>query len=87
MNSYIQLVCLFVSFFYGIFLYYANNFNVRVTFSRNILEKIFISILYLFVTSLAYVCFLLKLNGGILHIYFVILIIFGYVFISVKKRK
>lgn len=87
MNSYIQLICLFVSFFYGVFLYYANNYNVKVIISSNILEKIFISILYLFVISLTYVCFLLKLNDGILHIYFVFLIILGYVFVSVKKRK
>lgn len=87
MSSYVQLICLIVSFMYGIFLYYANHFNVRVIFKKNIVEKLIISILYLLVVSLLYVCFLYKINGGILHIYFVLVMIGGYVFISVKKRK
>lgn len=87
MNSYIQLFCLVVSFLYGIFLYYANNFNVKVIDNKCILLKIIISILYVFNISLLYVCFLYKINGGILHIYFVVLIILGFVLTCVKKRK
>lgn len=87
MNSYIQLFCLVVSFLYGIFLYYANKFNVKVIDNKCILLKIIISMLYLFNISLLYVCFLYKINGGILHIYFVVLIILGFVLTCVKKRK
>ena len=87
MNSYIQLICLIVSFLYGIFLYYFNIFNIKVISNKSILFKIVISILYLFNISLLYVCFLYKVNGGVLHLYFVLLIILGYIFICVKKRK
>ncbi len=87
MNSYIQLLCLAVSFLYGIFLYFANQFNVKVISNKNILLKIFISLLYVFNISLLYVCFLYKINGGILHVYFVLLIILGFVLTCVKKRK
>lgn len=87
MNSYIQLICLIVSFLYGIFLYYSNIFNIKVISNKNIFFKILISILYLFNISLLYVCFLYKVNGGVLHLYFVLLIVLGYIFICVKKRK
>lgn len=87
MNSYVQFICLIVSFVYGIFLYYGNKINVRIISNKNVLLKIFISVLYVFNISLLYVGFLYKINGGILHIYFVLLIIIGYVLTCVKKRK
>lgn len=87
MHSYIQFVCLLVSFIYGIFLYYGNFLNTKIINNKNILFKFIISLLYIFNMSLLYVCFLYKINGGVLHIYFVLLIIIGYIFTCVKKRK
>ena len=87
MNSYIQLVSLLSSFIYGLFLYYLNCFNYNLILKKNILLKIVISVLYIFNMSLSFVCFLYWLNGGILHIYNILFIILGYVFISVKNRK
>lgn len=87
MNSYIQLFCIVVSFFYGYFLYYFNNFNYKIIENKNILIKIIISILYVFNVSLVYVVFLYYINNGILHIYFILFIIIGYLGASVKKRK
>ena len=87
MNSYIQLLCLILSFIFGILIYYANIFNNNVLKRKNIIIKLMLSVLYLFNMSLLYVVLLYKLNDGVLHIYFVLLILLGYLFCCVRKRK
>ena len=87
MNSYIQLICLVFSFLYGCFIYYSNNLNIKIIKNKNILIKLILSIIYVFNISMLYVLFLYKINYGVLHIYFVLLIILGYVMVCVKKRK
>ena len=87
MSSYVQLICLVFSFCYGGLIYYTNLFNIMVINNKNILIKLILSVLYVIVMSLIYVCFLYKLNGGILHVYFILSIIVGYILFCVKKRK
>lgn len=87
MSSYIQLICLTVSFIYGMLVYYLNVLNEKMIKNKNFISKIIISLLYIFNVSLLYVVFLYKINSGILHIYFILFIIIGHIFISVKKRK
>lgn len=87
MNSYVQLSCLIVSFLYGIFLYYCNQFNIIIINNKSLIFKLIISMFYVFDITLFYLLFLYKINGGILHIYFILLIILGYIFVCVKKRK
>ncbi len=85
MNSYIQLMCLIVSFIYGIFIYIASKFNIKVIKNKNIIIKSIINILFIFNISLGYVVILYYLNSGILHIYFILLMILGYGIMCVKK--
>lgn len=62
-------------------------FNYKILKGKNILVKILGSILYILNVSLLYILFLYKINYGVLHIYFVLFMILGYIGISVKKRK
>ncbi len=87
MDSYIQLVCLVISFFFGVLIYYFNKFNSILVKNKNIILKIVISLLGLNILALAYVVFLFLINGGVLHIYFIFLMILGYLFFYVKKCK
>ena len=79
MNSYIQLFCLALSFVYGCVICLLNNFNYKLLRSKNILLKLFVSGLYIFDISLLYIVILYIVNDGILHIYFILLMIFGYI--------
>lgn len=87
MNSYLQLVCLLFSFFYGIFI------NSIIIFNRNIIDKIrvyfkiIITMLFIDNVSLLYIIIMYKLNNGVIHFYFYIMIVLGYVVACVKKRK
>lgn len=87
MNSYVQLISLVSSSVYGVCLYYFNKLNYKLIKDKNIISKIVISILYLFNVSLVYVCFLYKLNGGVLHVYNILFMLISYILLSVKKRK
>lgn len=87
MNSYTQLICLVVSFLYGICLYFTSVINFKLFKKKNIIVKTIGNILYVNNMALLYIWFLYSINGGILHIYFVVFIILGYLMISVKKRK
>ncbi len=87
MNSYVQLICLILSFGYGILLYYFNQFNYRIFINKNIVLKIIGSLLYVNNATLLYIYLLYRINSGILHIYFILFIVLGYIFSSVKKRK
>ncbi len=87
MTSYVQLICLIVSFLYGILIFYTNKLNNRLMFKKNIFIQVIGNILYINNMALLYICFLYKINNGILHIYFVLFIIVGYLVMSVKKRK
>lgn len=87
MNSYIQLICLVFSFLFGIGIFYLNKFNNIICIGKNILIKFIINILFINIMALFYIMVLEKLNKGIVHIYFILFILSGYVLISVKKRK
>ena len=87
MNSYIQLVVIIVSFLYGFLLYYLNKLQKKLLMNKNIVSKIIIIGLYCNVIALIYILFLFKINGGLLHIYFILCFLVGYCIASVKKRK
>ena len=87
MNSYVQLFILVGSFLFGVILYYLNRFNERVIKRKNIIFKLIISILYIFNMALLYVLLLYQLNSGVLHIYNVLFMVFGYIFVIVKDCK
>ena len=85
MSSYIQLLSLLFSFIYGIILYILNKLNIKLIKKVNIVFKILIMILYINNISLLYIVTLYKLNNGVLHIYFILMLLLGYGLISVKR--
>ncbi len=87
MNSYVQLILIIFSFFYGYWLFNFNQFNIRVFKNKNLLIKLVGNMLYINTVTLLYLFVLYKLNSGELHIYFVLLLIIGYVIGSVKYCK
>lgn len=84
MNSKVQLICIIYSLIYGFYLYKFILWNLKIINKFNILFKIIINILFINGFVLLYVLFLYKINGGILHYYFILSIIGG-VLISIFK--
>ncbi len=87
MSSYIQLVCLILSFVYGFIINKFNNIILMLIKKVNILYRLIIYITYVILLSLFYIVILFNINRGILHYYFVIFIVIGYIIGYVKRRK
>lgn len=87
MSSWIQLICLIFSFFYGMFISFFNEIHYSLIKNKIWLFKIISSCLYVYLISLLYVYVLYRINFGVIHIYFIILLLIGFFVSCVKKRK
>ena len=83
----IQICSLLFSFFYGIFVFFLLELNYKLLYTGKMLYKIIISFLFVMFISLLYFYGLLKINNGIIHIYFLIVMFTGYMLSFVIYRK
>lgn len=74
----IQLQVLTISFIYGILFSYLLKLQYRFLFNGKLLYKIFINFLFIFDNCLLYFIILKIINNGMFHIYFLFLLILGY---------
>jgi len=72
MDILIQLVCILLSFGYGMFIFIVLSFN-------KLFKSIIKDLLFVYILSLLYIVIIYKVNNGVFHIYFFIVMIFGYV--------
>lgn len=82
----IQLQALTVSFVYGILFSYLIKIQYRYLFESKLYYKILITTLFIFDNCLLYFVILRMINNAMFHIYFLLLIILGYLF-GVKLLK
>lgn len=86
MNLKLQLFSLIFSFFYGVFFSFLFNLHYQFLFYKNRVVQFFMTLLFLLDMSLLYFLILRKINGGIIHIYFYLLLFLGF-FISFSFFK
>ena len=86
MNNVIQLFSFIISFLFGIVFAFLNELNSSLIKKKKLYLKIIITFLFVVDVSLLYLIVIYKLNNGIMHVYFLIFIILGYI-ISYKKIK
>ena len=87
MNYKIQLLSFFVSFLYGIFFFIVNKLNKKIIKSQKTLFQYISSILFVLNIVLLYIIIIYKINNGIFHIYFIITLILGFVFMVKIEKK
>ena len=83
----IQIYSLLFSFFYGILVFFLLELNYKLLYTGKMLYKIIISFLFVMFISLLYFYGLLKINNGIIHIYFLIVMFKGYMLSFVIYSK
>jgi len=76
----IQLKTLIFSFVFGILFSYFLKLNYKYLFKSKLVYKILITILFVFNTCLLYFLVLRLINNGIFHVYFLLILIIGYLF-------
>lgn len=85
-----QFLSIGFSFIYGVALSFLYNFNYNLLFNKEKVFKIVFNILFVLDLVLIYFLIIKKINGGIIHPYFYLLIILGFVScfdVSKKLRK
>ena len=87
MNINIQIYSLLFSFLYGIIFYILLEINYNILFEGKIIYRIIISFLFVIVLSLVYFLILLKINNGVLHLYFFLSMFTGYLVSFVIYKK
>lgn len=75
-----QVISMLFSFFFGLFLGGVYNLNYNLLFKLTNLKKFFFNIIFIFDLVLIYFIVIKKINGGIIHPYFYLLIILGFIF-------
>ena len=76
----IQLQSLITSFVYGMLVSYLIKLQYKFLFNGRIFYKIIITTLFIFDNCLLYFLLLRTINDGIFHIYFLFMLIIGYLF-------
>lgn len=83
----IQILSLLFSFIYGNFIFWMLELNYKLLYEGRVFYRIIISLLFVVFISLLYFVCLLKINNGILHIYFFLIILTGYMLSFVIYKK
>ena len=95
MNIKLQIISFLISFVYGIFINYTAIIHFKVNNKNNFLSYI-LTIFYAYLLVIFYIDIMYFVNGGFFHIYFIILMILGYICANkikqivksyVKKKK
>lgn len=82
-----QILSLIYSFFYGIFFFSMLEVNYKILYNGKFIYRIMISFLFVIFISLLYFIILLKINNGILHVYFFLVFFTGYMLCFVIYSK
>ena len=74
-----QILCIIISFGYGIFINMIIQLNNMLLKKMNFIFNLFFRLVFTFVLVIFYIILIYKVNLGIFHIYFILLISIGYV--------
>lgn len=79
MDSYTQLLSFIFSFCYGYLFYILTRFNHYILLNKNTVFKLFINMVFVIDIVILYIYEMFKINKGVIHIYFIIVLILGFI--------
>lgn len=82
MNSYIQVLSLVISFIYGILFYLLTRFNYYILDKKHNILKFIVTLVFIVDIVIFYVYLMYKINNGYFHIYFVVMVILGFMLMN-----
>jgi len=86
MQNEIQLLSFFASFIFGIFFAFLNDLNNKLIAKGKKGFKIAATILFIVNISLLYLFLMYRINEGVIHLYFLLFVVLGYVARSYKPK-
>ncbi len=79
MTSKIQIIILTISFLYGFIFYYLFKLNSKIINNQKIIYRSLTTMLFMFNIVLLYIIIIYKINNGSFHLYFLLMIILGFI--------
>lgn len=87
MDYKLQILSFLVSFLFGSFFYLTSVLNFKLIRNFSKVLKYFITMIYVLDISLLYVLLMYKVNSGIIHVYFVLVLFIGFFLTFVYGKK
>ena len=79
MDIKIQIISLIASYVFGILFYILNKINSKIIYQKNRIIQSLSTILFIYNIVLLYIIIMFKINHGTFHIYFIFMIILGFI--------
>lgn len=80
---------MFISFIYGFCIYFGYKFTKEL-FVNNLFNNLILNLFFSFNIVVFYIIVVYKINGGIFHLYFLLMIVIGYfmsnIIVNVLKK-
>ena len=86
MSAGIQLFTFFISFLYGILFSFLTRWHFHVILSNSIIMKHLSTILFMIDVVLGYVIIMYHINQGVIHIYFLLFVFFGFILENILHK-
>ena len=87
MNSYVQVFSFLVSFIYGVLFYLFARFNRFMISNKNNAIKLIVTFVFVIDMVILYIYLMYKINFGIIHPYFVMVVVLGFFFMLKMYSK
>lgn len=87
MNSYVQVFSFLVSFIYGVLFYLFARFNRFMLSNKNNVIKLLVTLVFVIDMVILYIYIMYKVNFGMIHPYFVAVVLVGYIFMMFLYDK
>lgn len=82
MNSFVQIVSFGVSLIYGMSFYLLTKFNYFIVEKKNNFLKFIVTFVFIIDMVILYVYLMYKINNGYFHIYFIIVVVLGFILMA-----
>lgn len=82
-----QIMTIIFSFIYGIIFYILLEVNYKYIYYGNAIYRIIVTFLFVLCNTLIYFIVLRKINYGIVHIYFLLCLLTGYILSNFVYKK
>lgn len=87
MNSKIQVLSFAISFLYGIFFFLLTKFNKYIVGGKKIFFQFIVTLIFIIDIVILYIYIMYKINFGIIHPYFLMILLLGYYLTAISFNK
>lgn len=78
MDVLVQILCMLVSFVYGGLIRLFIKINNKILKTNKLWLEIIYKLIYAFIIVIGYIIIIYKINKGVFHVYFLLLMLLGY---------